>query len=585
VNKRILVVTTVLILLAVSNIYSRPRVEFLNNNNYFASPSVVQEQVRFDANNIDSWVQNTGIFDQDIRTANTPGLMWPKGSGRFAIFTGGLCIGTYVEGQLLLASASYKGEYAPGYVQLVGGVPTPFTNADFRLYKVTSTDSTSVDYLNWYKMVPYGAPYVDRNNNGQFDQGTDRPGIKNATQTIFVCMTDGFPENHNMSEGFSGGTAPIFSELRLTAWAYSRSSSTDPLNDVQFISYVVINKNNKAWNSTFMSIVVDPDIGDAGDDYVGCDTTLNLGYCYNADNSDGTGVPPTYGANPPAAGMDYLLSPFEYTGNMNDSVVYYDPPASNRKIVKKGYKELGMTSFVYFTNSGSGGIPCETDPALPIEAYRYLMGIKKDGSHWHHPVTKASVQKLFTGNPETLQGWTEFYAVIRNCLGTDSTSTYGSLPGDRRFIFNSGSQTFTVNPGDTQRVMISQMMARGTSNKNSVTVLKNLSVTAQILADQNFPIGVTNISTIVPAKYELMQNYPNPFNPTSTIKFAISKFSDVKIVVYDAMGREVQTLVNQKLQPGTYETSIDGSQLSSGVYFYKLITEKYSETKKMVLLK
>jgi hypothetical protein len=99
------------------------------------------------------------------------------------------------------------------------------------------------------------------------------------------------------------------------------------------------------------------------------------------------------------------------------------------------------------------------------------------------------------------------------------------------------------------------------------------------------PIGITNISTGIPSSFSLNQNYPNPFNPTSTIKFAIAKLSNVRIVVYDIMGREVETLVNEKLQPGTYESSFDGSRITSGVYFYKLITSGYTETKKMLLLK
>ncbi len=101
---------------------------------------------------------------------------------------------------------------------------------------------------------------------------------------------------------------------------------------------------------------------------------------------------------------------------------------------------------------------------------------------------------------------------------------------------------------------------------------------------------VENISGEVPSSYSLSQNYPNPFNPVTKIRFSIarqggSSMSDVKIIVYDIMGREVQTFVNQKLQPGMYEATFDGLQLSSGVYFYRLTAGEFSETKKMVLLK
>jgi len=108
----------------------------------------------------------------------------------------------------------------------------------------------------------------------------------------------------------------------------------------------------------------------------------------------------------------------------------------------------------------------------------------------------------------------------------------------------------------------------------------------------NGGVWVNNISTETPTKYSLSQNYPNPFNPTTNIKFSIVNTGEVKLVVYDIMGKEVQTLVNERLQPGTYEAAFDGSSLNSGVYFYKLIirhggssTNTFSETKMMLLIK
>jgi hypothetical protein len=98
-------------------------------------------------------------------------------------------------------------------------------------------------------------------------------------------------------------------------------------------------------------------------------------------------------------------------------------------------------------------------------------------------------------------------------------------------------------------------------------------------------IGIKNISTEIPSGFSLSQNYPNPFNPTTTIKFDIPKNEFVKLVVFDILGREVQTLVNEKLQPGTYEAAFDATSLNSGVYFYKLETTNYSETKKMLMIK
>ena len=97
--------------------------------------------------------------------------------------------------------------------------------------------------------------------------------------------------------------------------------------------------------------------------------------------------------------------------------------------------------------------------------------------------------------------------------------------------------------------------------------------------------GVENVSTEALSGYSLGQNYPNPFNASTVISFSLPVDSKVSIKVYDVQGREVQTLVNERLQAGTYETKFDGAGLNSGVYFYRLKAEGYSETKRMVLIK
>jgi hypothetical protein len=107
------------------------------------------------------------------------------------------------------------------------------------------------------------------------------------------------------------------------------------------------------------------------------------------------------------------------------------------------------------------------------------------------------------------------------------------------------------------------------------------------------PVGIINISTGIPSSFSLGQNYPNPFNPTTKIRFTVPALSSqhdlswnpVRLKVYDITGREVQTLVNESLAPGTYETSFDGSKYNSGVYFYKLSTEGFSDVKKMLMIK
>ncbi len=108
-----------------------------------------------------------------------------------------------------------------------------------------------------------------------------------------------------------------------------------------------------------------------------------------------------------------------------------------------------------------------------------------------------------------------------------------------------------------------------------------------LVANQNpgFIIGINHVSSKIPNRYELVQNYPNPFNPTTKIKFELPNATFVKLTVYDVTGREVETLVNDRLAAGVYEASFDGSRFASGVYFYRMVTDGYSETRKMMLVR
>ena len=116
----------------------------------------------------------------------------------------------------------------------------------------------------------------------------------------------------------------------------------------------------------------------------------------------------------------------------------------------------------------------------------------------------------------------------------------------------------------------------------------------QIDIDGNFEYSeIVEIQTNAPSKFELFQNYPNPFNPTTTIKYKIPKIEKngrtvgqrVKIIVYNALVREIATLVDEIEAPGNYSVKFDASGLSSGIYFYALRTDNFIQMKKMILMK
>lgn len=513
-----------------------------------SSPMLItRTQVSLEANDMRSWIWNSGIFDQDLRTNNTPGCEWPKNSGKCVIFTTGLTMGAYVNNQLRLTACSYLGEMVPGYC-----VNDVFqTNPAFKLYKVTRGDNqiTNPDWANWGLMVPYGAPFKDVNNNGTYEPAIDVPGVNGAAQTIFVCLTDADATAHTNVEGFSGGTDPLNNEMHFTAWCYDNSG----FENIQFFKWVVVNKNTAAWDSTLFSLVSDPDIGDATDDYIGCDTNLSLGFCYNGDNQDGTGSGNSYGANPPSAGLIFL----------NGS-------GSNAR----------LSSFGFFTNTSSPGPVCERDPSTVNEAYWFMKGYKKDGTQWININTMQPTRYTYP-----YPGWNESMGRIENCGGATGGSIVASTPGDRRFVMSYKPANQRLNPGDSVVFIGAQLVARGNSNLNSITQLQNTAVDARTLCQNGFVIGLNQISTEVPKSFNLSQNYPNPFNPSTKINFSLPKEQNVIIKVYDAIGREVAVLINEKINAGTYSVDWNAADYPSGVYFYRMTTDGFSQTKKMLLVK
>jgi hypothetical protein len=98
-------------------------------------------------------------------------------------------------------------------------------------------------------------------------------------------------------------------------------------------------------------------------------------------------------------------------------------------------------------------------------------------------------------------------------------------------------------------------------------------------------VDVENFHAEVPTDFTLYQNYPNPFNPSTKIRFVIPKSSFVNIKVYNVLGKEIVTLINEERPAGNHEVEFSGTDLPSGVYFYKLQTGSFIQTKKMILLR
>jgi len=184
-----------------------------------------------------------------------------------------------------------------------------------------------------------------------------------------------------------------------------------------------------------------------------------------------------------------------------------------------------------------------------------------------------------------------------NWIGSISASPASDIYfADANIIYITGENGFiiyTTNCGinwTSIQIATSQINAI-TTYKKDIWVAGNDGIILK--GNQLVPIGIISSNNSVPSAFSLDQNYPNPFNPTTSIKYQIKELSSphvlggdlVQIKVYDILGKEIETLVNEKQSPGTYEVTWDASAFPSGVYFYRLEAGDYSETKKMLMIK
>jgi len=159
-----------------------------------------------------------------------------------------------------------------------------------------------------------------------------------------------------------------------------------------------------------------------------------------------------------------------------------------------------------------------------------------------------------------------------------TTVQFGVL--SRNIVFNGTPYTFR---GWTGSGLNSYTSPDSTGNDTAVSILIRNPISE--IARWTVPIGIQNISTEIPKEYKLYQNFPNPFNPTTNINFDIIRNGNVRIIVYDLLGREVETLVNQDMSPGRYKLDFNAVNYASGMYIYKIVTHDFVDVKKMLIIK
>ena len=421
--------------------------------------------VFLDVNNVRARIMNGGDMWWDL-TSNARYIVPNRSEPPFntSLFAGSLWIGGFDQGgNLREAAMTYRQQqsydYWPGPLDTTdASVSSEVCNNYDKIWKVNrddieaieegETDNIPDDIQNWPTrgdlskgQSRYIAPFKDNDNDGVYNpERGDVPDIPGDQALFYVYNDKGNIHSETQAPA-------IGMEIQTTAFAFS---TNDQVNNQTFYRHKLVNRSSNRLDSMFFGQWVDPDLGFAFDDYVACDTSRDLGICYNGDNFDEGSQ--GYGQNPPSVGVDFFEGPRTQDG-----------------------KTLGMRYFVYYNNDFSpSGNPSEAQ-----HYYNYLTGTWKDGQ----PITEGAngrnqsnpeTRYMFPGDPAEQEGWTE--------------GTAGNEPGDRRFIQSSGP--FTLMPGAVNTVTVGVVWAKATSGGNigSLDLLRLADDRAQQLYNNDFDI-------------------------------------------------------------------------------------------------
>ena len=546
-----------------------------------------QTNYRVNINNINLPIDNRGhLADVNIPPDGAGG----KFDGINFLFSGGFFL-TGFNNDTLWGNGVAGGSIVNDYQQ--GPVGSEPLNPLNQVYVVRNSDTPfGPSWIEYQIAVLQGADFYDGNNDGLYipvdingnnlwDLTEDRPDLLGDI-SAWTVYNDGVPPG-NRTWIYQ---QPLGLEIRQTIFGWGNSDS-GTLQNMIFIRYRIINKGTVSdkFDTVYFGSWTDPDIGELVDDKVGSDAQLLMGYAYN-DGDDNE-----FNTNPPAFGIPILQGPVHFVpgetfidNNSNgifdfgtdtplDSARLKNGPILGTKLII-GARNEAPSYFMHYVNEDT--VLGSWNNLTKLRNYMKgstVYGKTIDPCTWPYGEVfglnclTTDRRYLYSGNPETFWGW------------------LNTVPSDQRMIISTGPFTLEVNkPID---IIIGFIVGRGTDAENSVTVLKNYTEIAKSFYNSNFSVIPTDINQLpeMVSDFELNQNFPNPFNPTTTISWQSAFAGHQTLKVYDVLGNEVATLVNEFRNAGSYEVDFNASKLSSGVYFYQMTAGNLIQTKKMILIR
>lgn len=538
--------------------------------------SFSQETATVNRNNISIPIKNNGVINDLLGAESQPSYV--NFNGKRIINNAGFYLSGYANDSLWVngsAQIDRSEDYIPGLYDID---QSDTTN---RIYKVSIDDPPFGDnWKEWKNAVKLGAYYydgdengyydpIDHNGNGIWEPNEDRPDLL-YDETYFTVYKDSRPSNLRYIKNVD----PIGIEIKQTLFV---SGSVEELSNTIFIRYSINNTGlvSDTLKDVVFSIFTNPEIGyPYRDNLIGCDTSLQSGFSYNDGENE------IWGSNSPSIFYTILQGPTKFTGNSKDSAkVNYGKLLGSKLILNTQNKKFAShrPNYRFFPSFID-------DPTTNKFIQRNLMlGKLADGNdfdpckqYWSEVVNddceKINPRFAFSGDPVNRIGWLFTGHIWQFQL----TST----------------DLFDLIKDQPQDIIIAYTVGQGDDAISSITAARERVRFIFEEYNNNFPNSfiMPDYNEIYPKEFYLSQNYPNPFNPSTTIMFTVpinvkSETSNTKLVVYDILGREVTTLVNEVKAPGTYEITFDASQLASGVYFYRLTSGNFVQTKKMILLR
>lgn len=391
------------------------------------------------------------------------------------------------------------------------------------------------------------APFFDRNQDGKYDpdlteEGGDYPwyddilGRDNITcgrdrrVTLFGDETHWWVFNDKGNIHTESGGEPISMEIHAQAFAFA---TDDEINKMTFYNYEMINRGTQTLNQTYFSQYVDSDLGNPTDDYVGCDVSRGLGYCYNGDSDDETQSGQIgYGQNPPAIGVDFFEGPYQDADNQANPLITDGPNPVETALQAGGIvypglgigysdtirdnERFGMRRFCYFTGTGALS-PSQSDPESMGHYYNYMSGKWRGGEEMYYGGTGFSnvpgveADYMFPDDSDPLFWGTQGVPTSNDWSEVSSNNQ----KGDRRFVQSAGP--FTLKPGAVNNITVGIVFGQGTGGDlfASVRALKRADTKAQALFDNCFRIVEpphAPVLTVQELNNELILMLDNPKN-------------------------------------------------------------------------